>query len=217
MSLIDTKVYLLERGKYIRNVNGSVGDTIPPDVTQSWIDAWQAATGGEKRCCVCGRQQSLRHKIVGGHVVLGIGGNQGEASVESEVLEGGNRVFIAPICDICNQKSSYMQLTESSELMHLWEYLYDGSWGCWEDENGYWIGGNGQYIEWIDGWKEEWRLELAKYANVQLDTYDSSYILWSAPSVSSAFSAFSGPSGSSRRSGGDGWGIYGSDGFYYYR
>lgn len=216
MSLIDTQVYSLERGKYIRNVNGSERDTIPPDVTQSWIDAWQEATGGEKRCCVCGRQQSLRHRIVGGHVVLGTGDNQGEASVESEVLEGGNRVFIAPICDICNQNPSCMQLTQSAKLMHLWEYLYNETWGSWEDQNGDKIGKNGQYIEWIDGWKEEWRLELAKYVNVQLDTYDSSYISRSAPSVSSAFSAGSGPSGPSRGSGGDGWGIYGSAGFYYY-
>lgn len=216
MSLIDTKVYSLERGKYIRNVNGSVRDTIPPDVLQSWIDAWQAATGGEKRCCVCERRQSLGDKIVGGHVVLGTGDNQGEASVESEVLEGGNRVFIAPICDICNQKSSYMQLRRDVVLMHLWEYLYNETWGSWEDQNGDKIGKNGQYIDMVDGRSREWELELAKYVNVQLDTYDSSYISRSAPSVSSAFSAVSGPSGPSRGSGGDGWGIYGSAGFYYY-
>lgn len=216
MSLIDTQVYSLERGKYIRNVNGSERDTIPPDALQSWIDAWQEATGGEKRCCVCGRQQSLRHRIVGGHVVLGTGLNQGEASVEREVLEGGNRVFIAPICDICNQNPSYMQLRRDVVLMHLWEYLYNETWGSWEDQNGDKIGKNGQYIDMVDGRSREWELELAKYVNVQLDTYDSSYISRSAPSVSSAFSAVSGPSGPSRGSGGDGWGIYGSAGFYYY-
>jgi hypothetical protein len=216
MSLIDYQDYLLEQGKYIRNVNGSAVDAIPPDVTQSWIGAWQAVTGGEQKCCVCGRRQSFRHKIVGGHVVLGTGGNQGEASAGSEALKGGNRVFIAPICDMCNQNSSYMQLTESAKLMHLWEYLYDGSWGCWEDENGYWIGGNGQYIELIDGWREEWRLELKKYEGRQLEAYDGSYVSSSAPSVKSTFSAVSKPSGPGWGSGGDGLGIYGSEGFYYY-
>ena len=103
MSLIDSQDYLLEQGKYIRNVNGSAVDAIPPDVTQNWIGAWQDVTGGELKCCVCGMRQSSRHKIVGGHVVLGTGDNQGEASAESGVLKGGNRVFIAPICEMCNQ------------------------------------------------------------------------------------------------------------------
>lgn len=215
MSLIDSKPYKLEKGKYIRNVNGSAEDKIPPDAVQSWIGAWQAVTGEALECCICGGP-GFGHKMVGGHVVLGTGGNQGEASAESQVLKGGNRVFIAPICDICNQNSSYMQLKKSAKLMHLWEYLYDGEWGAWEDQDGDWIGANGQYIETTDGWRKEWQLELAKYANAQLNPYDSSYLSQSAPSVRSSFSTFSRPSRPGRGSGGDGLGIYGKAGFQFY-
>lgn len=210
MSLVERQAYTLVQGKYIRNVIGSTEDTIPPGYSD-WIDAWEDVTkqrGLKKRCCVCGREDGSRdflgnrHRIIGGHVVLGGDADiapNGASGKDQSQLQGKNRVFIAPICDVCNQNSLMLPLRENTLVIHLWNFLYNEWWEAVEipPESGQFIGQCGNNIMTVEGARQEWKDMYQVYAaeGDHLELWDRNYLTISAASLPSMGTVFSGTSG----------------------
>ena len=120
---------LLRRGKMIRNVNNSTNDpqffriSSSPYYSNSWIDLWSKQTHGSSRCCICGTWSSIK----GGHILLGKSADQGAAVNNKDSLKGTNRVFIAPLCEVCNgnRTNNAMQVQFDTPILNLIGYMLD--------------------------------------------------------------------------------------------
>lgn len=207
MSLVEKRAYVLSKGKYVRNVVGSTADKTPPDYSD-WIDAWEKVTeqqGMLKHCCICEcvdgsfDDYGKQHRIIGGHVVLGKDADVAQNGASSKCLSDlkcGNRVFIAPICDICNQNARELRLKEDTQIIHLWNFGYNEYWNARQNMNTFEYRGKcGNNISTISGWRKEWRDMYERYAvrGSHLDSWDDKYLRTSAPAVPSAASIASAP------------------------
>lgn len=182
MSLVDDTIYEIKEGKYIRNVHGSTDDTCPPGYSD-WISVWKTLvkekTGKEpsKYCCVCKGTESTRRKIIGGHVVLGDPNRdfrKGAATSDKESLWNGDRVFIAPICNICNTKSKTLKVRYSAPIIHLLYFGYNETWDAYESKDGTIEGNWGNDIRTCDGKRAEWESARENYHGT-IDDNDSEY------------------------------------------
>lgn len=215
MSLVEREVYHLAKGKYVRNVVGSNDDTVPPQYHKSWIYAWEQVTewSGKKYCCACGLENGVTdwdgnlHRVIGAHVVLGNDSDCGAGRAidnGSDSLISGDRVFIAPVCDICNQNRLPLVMRFDVPIIHLWQYYYNENVGAFYDKDiGHLIGQCGNYVDTNEGARQEWNdlyEEYAKGGN-HLDTWDGSYVniaATSVPSMRSPISMIAVPSIASR-------------------
>lgn len=109
--------YLMRRGVCFRNVHLSTDDMKYQNM--SWMRLWRDRTStsvwANVVCCACGQTNAT----VGGHIVLGDGMREGDASIEAKDLKGGNRVFIAPICSGCNGNHSCFCSAYDVKILHL--------------------------------------------------------------------------------------------------
>ncbi|MGN0141187.1 MAG: hypothetical protein ACI4AD_03105 [Roseburia sp.] len=114
------KVYGMPQGTPFRNVNGSTED--PTIGGMTWLDLWGVKTDEsiDVACCACGENPAS----VGGHIVLGSGRSYGDAYRSAVCLRGTSRVFIAPICSICNgQKSGYFTAKYDVSILNLCRFM----------------------------------------------------------------------------------------------
>lgn len=140
MSLGTGVVCDLQANRYIRNVIGSTKDPLlsTRGNEAGWIGLWKEKTNwndshGKVKCCICGQKDGWEdewgnpHRMIGGHIVLGSQEDMqyGAESMHEGDLEGGNRVFIAPICSRCNAQSGNLWVKEPNKIVQLCGFFYD--------------------------------------------------------------------------------------------
>lgn len=235
------KICALPVGKTIRNVEGSTDDPTIYGEPSNWLALWRKKTGwndtvnGKITCCVCGRKDGWKagswsspHCMIGGHIVLGSGADkEGRAASEQAWdLQGGNRVFIAPICSYCNGQSGDMTVNALNKIVQLCGFLEDsnienelmvemeneGKDPYGKDRNEFWTR--------VQNYQDEIAEKVASQS--QLDSWDSTYLsisaaaLPSAPSGASASSSSASHRNRSRTPKSGVWHDYSSSGYQYY-